>query len=241
MASEEAQSCLRSTAGPAPPAHAAQLTPSTARGAFPGPPSRPPVPAGERTLVLAADSEKVEFCLGRVECPASPIDERQPVRWNAAELSHGATADQGLPGSTAADALLCIAEEEADCMLRATTRRAASASAGNRLSPQAGPKSRRRKPKEDAALFEEAAHGTSSSPVEQRSNESALPGAVQGSCEDMARSAACQTPAPRRHLRLQDDVEMDGADVADSAPTPILPMTARRKGRFAAMQTSEVR
>ena len=145
--------------------------------------------------------------------------------------------------------LQLVAEEEADCILRATTRRGKGTLVGSQASGRTA--STATKPRRRTAKVSSDDIPGSVSPSEQREGSSELSeadagargvgaggaGAESAPCNDTALSAACHTPAPRR--RPQDDVEMDGADVG-AATTPILPMTARRKGRFAAMQTLQV-
>ena len=145
--------------------------------------------------------------------------------------------------------LQLVAEEEADCILRATTRRGKGTLVGSQASGRTA--STATKPRRRTAKVSSDDIPGSVSPSEQREGSRELSeadagargvgaggaGAESAPCNDTALSAACHTPAPRR--RPQDDVEMDGADVG-AAPTPILPMTARRKGRFAAMQTLQV-
>ena len=145
--------------------------------------------------------------------------------------------------------LQLVAEEEADCILRATTRRGKGTLVGSQASGRTA--STATKPRRRTAKVSSDAIPGSVSPSEQREGSREVSeadagargvgaggaGAESAPCNDTALSAACQTPAPRG--RPQDDVEMDGADVG-AAPTPILPMTARRKGRFAAMQTLQV-
>ena len=145
--------------------------------------------------------------------------------------------------------LQLVAEEEADCILRATTRRAKGALRGSQASGQTA--STATKPRRRTAKVSLDAVPSSISPSKQRQGSremsnaevgaraggTVVKGAEEAPCDDLALSTACQTPAPRG--RPQDDVEVDAADM-DAAPTPMLPMTARRKGRFAAMQTLQV-
>ena len=152
-----------------------------------------------------------------------------------------------------AQQLIAIAEEEVDCILRATTRRAAHASSGNQTSDKAATLRKNRAQKGDAPSSR-AESGSAS--LHERDDDSrrmsdADPNlsndAVGVTCadaasgDDLAHSAACSTPGPSRRMQLQqDNVEVDSDDMGN-APTPLLPMTARRKGRFAAMQCLEVR
>ena len=147
---------------------------------------------------------------------------------------------------------MSVAEEEADCILRATTRRAVHASSGDQASSKAA-SGRTKQAQKGVAPSTRAAAGRH--PLsEHRSPDNAMSDAdmeasrdrALTSCADsplygdLAHSAACSTPGPSRRMQLlQDDVEADDADM-DCAPTPVLPMTARRKGRFAAMQSLEV-
>ena len=142
-----------------------------------------------------------------------------------------------------------VAEEEADCILRATTRRAKGAAGGSQASGRTA--STATKPRRRTGKVSSHEVPSSVSPSEQRegsrgvsepdagawSDGAGSAGAESAACDEPEQSAACQTPAPRG--RQRDDVEMDGADVG-AALTPMLPMTARRKGRFAAMQTLQV-
>ena len=150
---------------------------------------------------------------------------------------------------------MSVAEEEADCILRATTRRAARASTGNqapckaaslrRKQPQKGDTTSSRAAAGEASLREHKTNDTAISDTdtdtEINSNRAKTTCTDSESHDDLVHSTACSTPGPSRQMQLlQDDVEADGSDM-DCAPTPVLPMTARRRGRFAAMQTLEVR
>ena len=147
--------------------------------------------------------------------------------------------------------LQSVAEEEADCILRATTRRAKGALGSSQASEQAA--STATKPRQKAAKAPSHDVPSSTSPSEQREGSRELSdtdmvawdsgaggtSAEEAPLDDLALTTSCETPAPRRCPQPQEDVEADGADMS-AAPTPMLPMTARRKGRFAAMQTLQV-
>lgn len=186
-ASEEAQSCLRSSGGHAVPAQQAAQLPSFA------------------SRTLAGDDVSTE--------------------------------------QTKAGQLLSLAEEEADCVLRATTRRAARSSASTQ--PPTKASTSMRKPRQKAEDASQKAAGHSPPHVdlldmEPCSDDERGAGAAVACRDDSEQSAACHTPAPSRRMRqVADDVEVEESD-PDCAPLPLLPMTARRKGRFSAMQSSEV-
>ena len=102
-----------------------------------------------------------------------------------------------------------------------------------------------RKPRQKAGDASQKATGHSTPHVdlldtEPCSNDERGAGAAVACRDDSEQSAACHTPAPsRRMCQVADDVEVEESDT-DCAPMPVLPMTARRKGRFSAMQLSEV-
>ncbi len=213
--------------------------------------------AERRTLhSLSTASEEAQSCLR-----SAPGD-----AWAHARMQQGPSEDDGAASSYSdqveqpensaaqhsAQQLMLVAEEEADCILRATTRRAAHASSGTQASSKAalvrGKQVQREGTPSTRAAAESAPLSEHKSPDNAMSDADTEASRARAltSCadspthDDLAHSAACSTPGPSRRMQqLQDDVEVDIADM-DCAPTPMLPMTARRKGRFSAMQSLEV-
>jgi hypothetical protein len=134
--------------------------------------------------------------------------------------------------------LLALAEEEADCVLRVTTRRAVHSSASMRPAPKGSmSKGNARQKAQDTSqkAAEQSTPHANHLQTELCSDDEHVAFAGQNGSQQ---SRACHTPAPSRHVRqVADDVEESDTDFA---PTPVLPMTVRRKGRFSAMQSSEV-
>lgn len=219
----------------------------------------PPKGKAHALYSLSTASEEAHSCLRSIASVLPAMQAAQQASFASAQLADGHSAVQHEVGT--ANQLLSIAEEEADCILRATTRRSANASTGAQASAQPASAARKQRPKEQATP-QRAAICSSVSLSDTTEDDSAGSGGDVAPDNDLAQSAACRTPAPSRQLmQPRDDVEMDSPEMGAAptpgqsgdartegssvsmqvgAATPQPPMTARRKGRFAAMQTTEV-
>lgn len=204
---------------------------------------------------LSTASKEAQSCLR--SAPDAPWAERVQQGlpgddWARSDGSDQIRQHEDSAAQHSAAQLMSVAEEEADCILRATTRRAAHASSGSQTSSkavsvrgkqaQSGEESSTRATTGTAASEERKPDDVSLSDAEadMGSNRALTMCADSASRADLSQSTACSTPGPNRRAQLlQDDVEADSDDM-DCMPTPVLPMTARRKGRFAAMQSMEV-
>ena len=196
--------------------------------------------SGQLSVSLGAASEEAHSCLRSSGGHAVPAKQAAQLPLFASRTLAG---DDMSTEQTKAGQQLALAEEEADCVLRATNRRAAHSSASTQ--PPTKASTSMRKPRQKAGDASQTATGHSTPHVdlldtEPCSDDERGAGVAVACRDDSEQSAACHTPAPSRRMRqVADDVEVEESDT-DCAPMPVLPMTARRKGRFSAMQSSEV-
>ena len=199
---------------------------------------------------LSAASEEAQSCLrSAADAPWAGHVQQVPPGGDWARRDGGHQIGQH---AHSAAQLMSVAEEEADCILRATTRRAARTSSGNHTSSKAAAVGRKQaergeKPSSRATAGSAPSENCrpddismSEAEADISRNRALTTYAYSALQDDSVHSTACSTPGPHRRTQmLQDDVEAD-SDGMDCMSTPVLPMTARRKGRFAAMRSMEV-